>query len=627
MQSASLHQVHIKDPLWIEAMNKNFTFLSEMDDERVLAGFRRTAGIPTEKEPYGFWENSLIAGHAVGHYFSALAMAIDVLFGSKPDSELLSEFKRKADTIVRGLRECQKSLGTGFLSAATIQDPDNVEIQFDALEGKAQAQTWVPWYAFHKVLQGLIDLWKYSHTEGAKEASLDLADWVVARVMKWDDDMKKKVLSIEYGGMNDSLYQLRRLLKEEDPEKAEVYKLAAAKFDEPELYKELLSFKNRLRGVHANATIPKFTGYLQGYEKEDDERVLITEKFWDHVISRQTYATGGIGDMEHFFEDGMPDASRTQCNAESCCCYNMMKLSRFLYEITGKMKYLDYIETTLWNAKLGSVGPNGGYTYFNPMGTGYYRLYSPIHPSENPFWCCVGTGLEDFAKIGDQIFYEDNGKITIAQWISSDLDLGNGSKIRLRADYNFGKITVSLEGKEEKNIRLRIPNWIENREEIIPENEEYLCFSIGPGETKTIGFKMKLQMLSLSDNSDIIGFSYGPFVLCVPLGNEKWGISTGAGIDVYAPAWKSVFGALVKSDITYGKTIKAVLDREFLNLPEGETTESFRNDFETYIKKTGDLTFRLEGFSDYEGKKVSLDLVPYYGIGDERYGIYWYAKS
>ena len=626
MQRVSLQNVHIKDPLWIEAMTKNFTFLSEMDDERVLSGFRKTAGIPTEKEPYGFWENSLIAGHAVGHYFSALAMAICVLSGSDPASELLSDYKRKADTIVMGLRECQKSLGNGFLSAATIQDPDNVEIQFDALEGKEEAQTWVPWYAFHKVLQGLIDLWKYSHTEGAKEAAIDLADWVVARVGKWDDEMKRKVLSVEYGGMNDSLYQLWRLLKEEDPEKAASYKQAAQKFDEPELYKDLLGFRNRLRGVHANATIPKFLGYLQGYEDPSDEKVVLSQKFWDLVVSRHTYATGGIGDMEHFFEDGMLDASRTQCNAESCCCYNMMKLSQMLFEITGERKYLDYVEKALWNAKLGSVGPSGGYTYFNPMGTGYYRLYSPSEPSKNPFWCCVGTGLEDFAKIGDQIFYEENGVVMIAQWISSELVLGNGDQIKISVDYKRGKLSLSVTGNEDKKIRLRIPDWLINRDEIVSENEDYKCFSIRPNEIKTIDFTMKLQMLSLSDNSDVIGFSYGPFVLCVPLGNEKWGISTGAGIDVYAPAWKSVFGASVKSDITYGKTNKAILDREFLKLPKGETIESFRSDFETYIQKNEDLSFTLEGFSDFEGKSVKLDLVPYYGMGNERYGIYWYVE-
>ncbi|MBR5974468.1 MAG: glycoside hydrolase family 127 protein [Clostridiales bacterium] len=619
-------------------MEKNLRFIQEMDTERVLAGFRRTAGIPTESETYGGWEDSLIAGHGVGHYFSALAMAIAVLRGEERDC---TELEKKADAIVTGLRECQEKYGSGFLSAATIQDPDNTEIQFDALEGKADVQTWVPWYALHKVLQGLIDLWVYSSTAGAKEASLALADWTSERALSWDETTRKRVLSVEYGGMNDSLYQLYYLTKENK------YLKAAQIFDEPSLYREFLSFRNRLKSVHANATIPKFLGYLRGYgadpdtrgeeiseetqkerRKEQAGRLDLCERFWDLVAIEQTYDTGGIGDMEHFFLDGRLDGSRTQCNAESCCCYNMMKLSQLLYLTTGEVQYLLYIEAALWNARLGSVGPEGGYTYFNPMATGYYRLYSPAHPKDNPFWCCVGTGLEDFAKAGDQIFYLDKDTITIAQWISSDLKLSDGTVLELRADYEEGRLTVALKGSSSRSreIRLRIPIWIRDREEILPCDEHFLSFTLRSGEEKSIGFAMDIYPLELSDSEEVFGLAYGPFVLCAPLGEEKWGISTGAGIEVYAPAWKVVFDAAVRSDIEYRRTNKAILDREYLTLPEGETIPGFRDNLEKYVRPLGNMRFRLEGFSDYKGEPLQLDFEPYYRMGNRRYGIYWYVQ-
>ena len=387
-QRSELNDIKITDVRWKACEDKNALFLSSMDPERVLAGFKRTCRIKTDAKPYGGWENSLIAGHGTGHYFSALGMRIATL-RCRENSPELEESIAKANAVVTGLKECQKKLGNGFLSAATVQDEDNPYIQFDVLEGKAEGQQWVPWYALHKVLQGIMDLWTYGHIAGAKEAALALADWVCDRVLSWDKETRKKVLSVEYGGMNDSLYQLYTLTGDKR------YLSAAEVFDEPELYEELLSFKNRMRGVHANATIPKILGYLEGakafdkagIKEEIQPRITTAEKFWDSVIRNQTYATGGIGDMEHFFADGLLDGSRTQCNAESCCCYNMMKLSQLLFELTGKPKYLDYIERTLWNAKLGSVGPDGGYTYFNPMAIGYYRLYSPSEPSANPFWC------------------------------------------------------------------------------------------------------------------------------------------------------------------------------------------------------------------------------------------------
>ncbi len=629
MKKMDLSQIQIKDSLWKDKMQANGLFLANMDVDRVLAGFKRTCGIPTEADPYGGWEDSLIAGHGVGHFFSALAMEICSLSGELREgntavSSAYSEALAKAEAIVDGLLLCQKTAGSGFLSAATVQDPANPEIQFDSLEGKADAQNWVPWYALHKVLQGLIDLWVYADVNGAKEAAISLGDWVSDRVLPWDEAMKKKVLAVEYGGMNDSLYQLYALTGDEK------YYASAEKFDEPSLYKDLLGFANRLRGVHANATIPKIIGYLQGaIVKRDDSdataRVEIAERFFDLVVKKQMYATGGIGDMEHFFLDGMLDASRTQCNAESCCCYNMMKLSQMLYVLTGKTTYLDYIDKTLWNAKLGSVGPDGGYTYFNPMGTGYYRLYSPVKPEENPFWCCVGTGLEDFAKVGDQICYLDEDTITVAQWISADVETEDGKKLSIRADFDKGQLLLS--SNADISVRLRIPRWIKNRASLVSDGEEYVLYALQKDETRNLSFEMQLVMGALPDNKNAVYFTYGPFVLCVPLGNEKWGITEGAGIQVYAPAWKVVFDAAVKGDISYGHTQKSVLDREYLSLPSGETIESMKDHIEKYVQKNSEGKFFWKGMKNSKGEEVELPLVPYYGIGNERYGIYWYLTE
>ena len=628
-QRFGLEKVRITDSRWKASEDKNALFLSLMEPDRVLAGFRRTCGIKTIAEPYGGWENSLIAGHGTGHYLSALGMRLACLRGSDKKDEL-ENLLANARYITAGIRECQERLGNGFLSAATVQDENNPYIQFDILEGKAEGQQWVPWYALHKVLQGLMDLWGYGGIEDAGKAALALADWVTERVLSWDQDTARKVLSVEYGGMNDSLYRLYMRTGNKD------YLKAAKVFDEPQLFTDLLSFKNRLKGVHANATIPKILGYLAGAEafdmagmtEETGPRIELCEKFWDKVIRNQTYATGGIGDMEHFFADGLLDGSRTQCNAESCCCYNMMKLSQELYLLTGKTKYLDYIEKTLWNAKLGSVGPQGGYTYFNPMATGYYRLYSPARPDENPFWCCVGTALEDFAKAADQIFYCEDQVLYIAQWISSEV-IYKGSSYQLSVDYEKGRLTFKRsrgEGDTGSVIKLRIPEWIKNKESMLKDCGDYLDVTLSSEGVFELDFEIKLKILELPDESSATGFMYGPFVLCVPLGNEKWGITQEAGIEVLAPAWKVVFDASVNSNINYGKTQRAVLDREFLRLPQGETKEGFRENFGKYIKSDG-RNFRLTGLLDYKGDLIELPLRPYYEMGNERYGIYWYIKE
>ncbi|MBR6254319.1 MAG: glycoside hydrolase family 127 protein [Clostridiales bacterium] len=684
MRRFALEEVQMTEPRWTGKMALNAEFLEKMITYRVLAGFRRTAGIETDAEPYGGWEDSLIAGHGVGHYFSALAMRIAYLRGQVAAleritcEELDSARKElavctgKAETIVAGLSECQEKLGSGFLSAATVQDPGNVEIQFDAVEGRSDAQQWVPWYALHKVLQGLIDLWQYADIEGASVVAEKLAGWCCDRALSWDEETRKRVLSVEYGGMNDSLYQLFDITGDEK------YRRAAKVFDEPELYHELLGFRNRLKGVHANATIPKIIGYLRGtgaFRKDVDPkkqeagsgasedaeaRIELATRFFDLITAKQCYQTGGIGDMEHFFEDGLLDGSRTQCNAESCCAYNMIKLAQMLYERTGKIRFADYIERTLWNAKLGSVGPEGGYTYFNPMATGYYRLYSPNTPEKNPFWCCVGTGMEDFAKVADQVFYKDGDDVIIAQWISSNVRVSDHVRLFMNVDFDAGKLSVrhvvedSPFSDEVTNIRILIPLWVANRKEILPDDGPYLPVKLKGNETITLDFEMKLSSHVLTDalpqlvtrkapripNSiepvpaaEVnrgpvpVGFTYGPFVLCVPLGSKLWGIAAGAGIDVVAPAWKVVFGTALRSDITYGKTQKSVLEEEYLILPKGVSLTRFRDELDSYITRNGDGNFMLSGLFNCKGYNVDLPLIPYYQTGDERYGIYWYLET
>ena len=624
-------QIRVTDRLWEEKVLINAQFLDAVDPDRVLAGFRITAGIDTDAKPYGGWENSLIAGHGVGHFFSALAFRLASL---RTSDMLFSDSVSKAKAIIGGLRECQEKIGSGFLSAATVQDINNPEIQFDALEGKLTAKTWVPWYALHKVLQGLIDLWEIAGLDEAKEVALNLGDWICDRVRTWDEKTQKRVVAFEYGGMNDSLYRLFQLTGDKK------YRTAAGSFDEPELYEELIGKKDGLKNVHANATIPKVLGYLQGAGNDTEyaslsndaaDRISIAERFWKKIVANQMYATGGMGDMEHFFADGALDTSRTQCNAESCCVHNMMKLSRLLFILTGKVEYIEYNERALWNARLGSLGPNGGYTYFNPMATGYYRLYSPALPDENPFWCCVGTGMEDFVRFSEQLFFEEEGNLVVAQWLSSDIETKNGVTVSLRVDFEEGNLVVKCTAhesvKDNVRIRLRIPRWIENREKILPTALDYLDFELSDGEEYRLDFTMKFRVIGLDDDDSVVGFMYGPFVLAVPLGNEKWGETVGAGIEVIAPKWKSLFGTSVRSDIVYGQTRRSILDSEYLKVPEDESVDSFKENIMKYVEKHGGEQFCLRGLRNQKGEKIKLELRPYYGMGNERYGVYWYLEK
>ena len=74
-----LDKVQILDNYYLSAQKSDIAFLKKMDTARLLAGFRTTAGIDTKGvRPYGGWEDSLLGGHCVGHYLTALAQAVKV---------------------------------------------------------------------------------------------------------------------------------------------------------------------------------------------------------------------------------------------------------------------------------------------------------------------------------------------------------------------------------------------------------------------------------------------------------------------------------------------------------------------------------------------------------------------
>ena len=91
-------------------------------------------------------------------------------------------------------KNVRRNLAPGSFFGAKVEDKEDVEKQFDILEGKKKGETWVRWYNMHKVLAGLVDTYKYTGNETALLVAEKLGDWIYARVSKWDLKTNQKVL-------------------------------------------------------------------------------------------------------------------------------------------------------------------------------------------------------------------------------------------------------------------------------------------------------------------------------------------------------------------------------------------------------------------------------------------------
>ena len=583
LQDIPMNEVEILDGYEKNAFSLEVKYLKKLDADKLLRGFCDIAGVESEAQKYGGWETSAIQGHTLGHYLTAVSQG----YKTSGDKEL----KAVADHIVDVLSLCQNS-ESGYLSAI----PESHYIQ---LESGNTSGTWVPWYTMHKVMAGLINAYKFTENKKALKVASRLGDWVYSRTSQWDENTQNTVLNIEYGGMNDCLYELYKYTKNEN------HLSAAHSFDEMSLFEPLYNKEDILNGKHANTTIPKIIGALNRYTVSGEEYYLkVAQNFWDIVIDNHSYITGGNSDWEHFGEPGILDAERTNCNCETCNTYNMLKLTRELFRITGKKKYADYYENTFINAILSSQNPETGMTtYFQPMATGFFKVYSS---ETEHFWCCTGSGMENFSKLGDSIYYKDDEGLYVVRYTSSSVEFKEKDlKITQKAD--LPNVTFKISGKGQADIVLRVPDWcadkpsikINSAETEVKAEEGFIRLSREwqDGDVIEYTIPMTVRAFSLKDNENAVAFKYGPWVLSANLGNNDMLTST-TGVNVTVP--------LLDTSVS-----------DIILIKEGSIKEWLSSIEEKLIRQGDTLNFKLQG-TDRD-----FTFSPHYMQHKNRYGIYF----
>lgn len=611
VQTMPLAAVEIEDAYSRHAFGKERAYLLSLEEDRLLAGFYENAGLPARGERYGGWENTLIAGHTLGHYMTAIAQAAA---NPATPSEERERFLQKGIRIAEALEKCSaNSRGKpGFIWGAPLLAA-GPEAQFDNVEaGRTDivSEAWVPWYTMHKLIAGLCDLFLLAGIGRAKDVASALGDWVYARVSGWDEKTRAQVLSVEYGGMNDCLYTLYSLTGKP------AHAFAAHIFDEEPLFDIILKGeKDNLKGRHANETIPKILGALNRYltlhgkefggEKVDASRYLaVAQAFWETVVTRHTYATGGNSEWEHFGADYALDAERTNCNCETCNAYNMLKLSRALFAVTGDKKYTDFYENAYINSVLSSQDPETGMTtYFQPMASGYFKVYGDPY---DKFWCCTGSGMESFTKLGDSIFYKGEDSLYIELYFSARLTDGE-TEGRLEADFPFAdtaKFTL-LRSDRPLKVYFRVPAWAKRGVQLskngqrvqAAERDGHLLAEMRAGDVVKVRLPEEVTAEGLPDAPRCVAFRYGAAVLSADLGTQDMQTAV-TGVDVTVPA-----GKLVRTERLYVPSVQ-----EFLQDVPAH-----------FVREEGKFILR--------GADISLTFCPHFERYKERYGIYWYLEE
>ena len=590
-----------------QARDLNIQTLLQYDCDRLLAPYRKEAGLTPKAKTYPNWDG--LDGHVGGHYLTA--MALNAATGDEECRQrmeyMISELEECAEAYNRNHPEWGKGYVGGFPGSAKLWST------FKKGDFGTYFGSWAPFYNLHKMYAGLRDAWLYCGNEKAKSLFLGFCDWAIDLTAGLSDEQMEHMLGNEHGGMNEVLADAYAITKDEK------YLECAKRFSHKRLFTPMSQRQDCLDNMHANTQVPKVIGFERISELSGNEIYhTASAYFWDVVTGRRSLAFGGNSRREHFpSNDACTDFINDIDGPESCNTNNMLKLTENLHRRNPEARFADYYELATFNHILSTQHPeHGGYVYFTPARPRHYRNYSA--PNE-AMWCCVGTGMENHGKYGQFIYSKKGDALYVNLFVASELNWKEkGIKLRQETVFPYNessKITLT-EGKGKFTMLVRYPGWVKPGEFSVTVNGEQVPLISGPSSYVTIDRKWKkndvIELTFPMHNSvkylpnvpQYIALMHGPIML---------GMKTGTEDMAHLIADDSRFGQYAS-----GKKLSTDQAPILIN----NDIESIANQLQPIPGKPlhFTLTTRMEN-------PIHNELQPFFEIHDSRYMMYWLALS
>ncbi|MFJ3672809.1 beta-L-arabinofuranosidase domain-containing protein [Streptomyces sp. NPDC090106] len=348
----------------------------------------------------------------------------------------------------------------GFLAAY----PETQFILLESMTASDYTRVWAPYYTAHKILRGLLDAYAATSDARALDLASGMGDWMHARLSALSEATLQRMWGLfssgEFGGIVEAIVDLHGYTG-----KAEHLALAQL-FDLDSLIDACAANADTLNGLHANQHIPIFTGLLRLYDATGETRYLTAARnFWAMVVPGRMYGIGGTSTGEFWKASGVIAGTIGDTTAETCCAYNLLKLSRTLFFHEQTPKYMEYYERALYNQVLGSKRDAADaekplVTYFIGLTPGHVRDYTPKQGTT----CCEGTGMESATKYQDSVYFKaaDGGALYVNLYSPSQLTWSaKGVTVTQTTDYPREQgSTLTFGGSAAAfALKLRVPSW------------------------------------------------------------------------------------------------------------------------------------------------------------------------
>jgi len=590
-----------------KARDLNIETLLKYDCDRLLAPYRKEAGLTPKAQAYPNWDG--LDGHVGGHYLTA--MAINAATGSE-------QCRQRMEYMLAELEECAAAnasnhpeWGRGYVGG--MPGSDRLWSSFKKGDFGTYFGSWAPFYNLHKMYAGLRDAWVYCGNEQARKLFLGFCDWAIDLTAGLSDEQMERMLGNEHGGMNEVLADAYAMTKEKK------YLDVAQRFSHRRLLTPMSQRQDCLDNMHANTQVPKVVGFERIAELCGDETYHNASAFfWDIVTGERSLAFGGDSRREHFpSKEACTDFINDIDGPESCNTNNMLKLTEALHRRNPEARFADFYELATFNHILSTQHPvHGGYVYFTPARPRHYRNYSA--PNE-AMWCCVGTGMENHGKYGQFVYTKKGSSLFVNLFVPSELNwMEKDIVLRQETAFPYGessRITVT-KGKGDFQLLVRYPGWVRPGEFGVKVNGQPADIVTGPssyvaiqrkwkkGDVVELTFPMHNSVKYLPNVPQYVALMHGPILLGMKTGTED-------------------LAHLIADDSRFGQYASGK------KLPINEAPILINNHVDDIANQLQPIAGKPLHFalSTRMENAIHNELQPFFEIHDSRYMMYWLALS
>jgi uncharacterized protein len=229
-------------------------------------------------------------------------------------------------------------------------------------------------------------------------------------------------------------------------------------------------------------------GYLGGVVElaiasNSKTELIWVEKVWEDMTSRHLYPTGSLSFGEHLSETAPNDTPvengvPARHHQETCATVEWLLFNALLYQATGRVRYMERMEQTIYNALLAAQSLDGmQWMYFTPLR--YEKRWFT-----GPTSCCYWSGPRGIARLPGWVYALDSEGLRVNLYESGEATLqlvDSAVAIKQTSLYpDFGKVIVEFQPEVSVTftLRLRIPpgasevHFKLNGQPILPDSVE-----------------------------------------------------------------------------------------------------------------------------------------------------------